>query len=116
SFSLSSFYLLLATSIKDRQPCLVPGYAGVVLQSQIHFSSLATITLACRKSFDHGKGLTGAAFGRLPDSAISEHAKYWSSHGRSFEDALRALRFLRSLFSACSQKPDALFKSKSTLG
>lgn len=116
SFALSSFYILIATSSDGSKRCTVPGYPGQVLQSQLHFSSRSTIALSCRKAFDHGRGLTGAAFGRIPDSALDEHAKYWSKHGKTYDDASSALRFLRSLFSICSKKPDALFKDGNLLG
>lgn len=117
TFALSSFYLLIAADIEGRNECSIPGHAGKVLQSQIRFSSLNTVALACRKAFDHGGGLTGAAFGRMPDAVLEKHAEYWSSRlGRTKEDAYRALSFLRTFFAKCSKKPDALFKDGTTLG
>lgn len=117
TFALSSFYLLLAANSDGKNPCAIPGYPGKVLQSQVHFSSLNTIALACRKVFDHGKGLTGAAFGRVCDSTLDEHAEYWARYSnRPKEDAYRALHFLRTFFAKCSKKPDALFKDGTTLG
>ncbi len=117
TFALSSFYLLLAASIEGDNRCTVPGYPGKVLQSQVHFASLNTIALACRKAFDHGKGMTGAAFGRASDSTLEKHAEYWGRWpNRTKEDAYRALHFLRTFFAQCSKKPDALFKDGTTLG
>ena len=117
TFALSSFYLLLATNVQGSNQCTVPGYPGKVLQSQIHFASLSTIALACRKAFDHGKGMTGATFGRLSDSTLQEHAEYWGKWpNRTAEDAYQALHFLRTFFAKCSKKPDALFKDGTTLG
>ncbi|HEY9511109.1 MAG TPA: hypothetical protein VIQ48_00890 [Rhodanobacter sp.] len=117
TFALASFYLLLGADIKGKNPCTIVGYSGKILQSQIHFASLNTIALACRKAFDHGKGLTGATFGRESDAVLEEHAKYWAENSnRPLEDASRALHFLRTLFAKCSKKPDALFKDGTTLG
>ncbi len=117
TFALSSFYFLLASDCNGNNQCTVPGYAGKVLQSQMHFSSLNTIALACRKAFDHGKGLTGAAFGRASETTLVEHAEHWARYsGRSKEDAYQALHFLRTFFATCSKKPDTLFKDGTTLG
>lgn len=117
TFALASFYLLLGADIKGKNPCTITGYPGKILQSQIHFASLTTITLACRKAFDHGKGLTGATFGRESDAVLEKHAKYWAENSsRPMEDAYRALHFLRTFFAKCSKKPDALFKEGTALG
>jgi hypothetical protein len=117
TFALASFYLLLGADIKGTNPSTIGGYPGKILQSQIHFASLNTIALACRKAFDHGKGLTGATFGRESDAVLEKHAKYWTEKsGRPMEDAYRALHFLRALFAKCSKKSDALFKDETTLG
>lgn len=117
TFALSSFYLLVASSVEGKNRCTIPGYAGSVLQSQIHFASQNTISLACRKAFDHGKGLTGAVFGRVSDATLERHAEHWAKvSNRPQEDAYRALHFLRTFFAKCSKKPDALFKDRTTLG
>ena len=117
TFALSSFYLSLAANEGGKNRCMIPGYPGKVLQSQVHFSSLNTIALACRKAFDHGSGLTGATFGRVSDSTLEKHAEYWAlNSNRSKDEAYRALHFLRTFFAKCSKKPDALFKDGTTLG
>lgn len=117
TFALSSFYLVMATSVQGSNRCTITGYPGKVLQSQLHLSSLNMMALACRKVFDHGKGLTGAAFGRIDESTLERHAEYWAKNAdRPKEDAYRALHFLRSFFAKCSKKPDALFKEGTTLG
>jgi hypothetical protein len=95
----------------------VPGYAGKVFQSQVRLASLNTIALACRKAFDHGKGLTGAEFGRASNSTLEKHAAHWARNlTNSEEDAYRALHFLRTFFAKCAKKPDALFREGTTLG
>lgn len=117
TFALSSLYLLLAANIEGDNQCTVQGFPGKVFQSQVHFASLNTIALACRKAFDHGKGMTGATFGRISDSTLEKHAEYWGQWpNRSQEDAYRALHFLRTFFAKCSKKPDALFRDGTTLG
>jgi hypothetical protein len=78
---------------------------------------LNTIALACRKAFDHGRGLTGAAFGRISDLTLEKHAEHWARYSaQNKEDAYIALHFLRTFFAKCSKKPDALFKEGTTLG
>lgn len=100
TFALASFYLLLGANVKGSNPCTVPGYPGRILQSQIYFASLNTIALACRKVFDHGKGLTGAKFGRESDETLRAHAEYWAKNSsRPVEDAYRALHLLRAFFA-----------------
>lgn len=117
TFALSSFYLLLATNIEGTNQCAVPGYPGKVFQSQLHFASLNTIALTCRKAFDTGRGLTGARFGRASDSTLEKHAEYWAKYSKhSKDEAYRALHLLRTFFAKCSKKPDALFKDGTTLG
>ena len=117
SFALASFYLLLGSNVKGTNPCTVPGYPGRILQSQIYFASLNTIALACRKVFDHGRGLTGAKFGRESDKTLRAHAEYWAKNSsRPVDDAYRALDLLRAFFAKCSKKSDALFKDETTLG
>lgn len=116
--SLSSFYLYLATNIKENNQCSIAGYPGKILQNQIYFSSLNTIALACRKAFDQGpKGLTGAKFGTASAETLEKHAKYWAENSdQSVEDAYRALHFLQTIFAKCSKSPSVLLKSESTLG
>lgn len=117
TFALSSFYLVVASDENGTNRCTVSGYPGRLFQAQTHFSSLGTIALACRKAFDHGKGLTGATFGRASDRTLEMHAEYWAKNSAyPKDDAYRALHFLRSLIGKCSKKPDALFKEGTTLG
>lgn len=116
-FALSSFYLLLGTKADSTNRCSIAGFPGRVLQNQIHYSSLSTISLACRKAFDHGKGMTGAAFGRIDNTILKQHADHWArSSGHSKDDAYRALTFLRVFFRTFSKPPNALFKQGTTLG
>ncbi|KVM48919.1 hypothetical protein WJ58_26140 [Burkholderia ubonensis] len=117
AFALSSYYVLLAADIDGQNPCTIPHYPGKVLQSYLKFSSLNTFALACRKVFDHGKGLTGAGFGKHSDSTLRKHAKYWAELSqRPMEDAYSALHFLRTFFIKCAKTDTDLFKDGTTLG
>lgn len=115
--ALTNFYLVLASDIRGTNTCIVPGHPGMVLQSAISFSSLNTVAIACRKVFDHGaKGLTGAIFGKQNDTILEKHAVIWAKYsGHSIEDALQALRFLRTLFANCSKSLEMSRKSDALL-
>lgn len=116
-FALSSFYLLMGTRPDSSKPCTIPGFPGRVLQNQIHYSSLNTIALACRKAFDSGKGMTGAAFGRMGNPVLKRHAEHWSRYSsNSVDDSYRALSFLRTFFATFSKTPSSLYKQGTTLG
>jgi hypothetical protein len=117
TLALPAFYLFLGSNGNESTKCSVPGYAGVVLRHEVRFSSINTITLSCRKAFDHAaKGLTGAAFGKASDTTIFQVAENWSSFAnRPVDEALAALGLLRSLFQTCAQANSSLLKSKSTL-
>jgi hypothetical protein len=118
-FALSAFYMFLASDIEGKRVCTVPSYPGTVFQSFLHYSAFNTMSLACRKAFDHGtKGaLTGAAFGKQSDSTLISHGEYWAKlSGRPYDDAIQALVLLRSFFAKCSKTDTNLFKDGSTLG
>lgn len=115
--ALSSFHLLIATRADSLNRCTVQGFPGRVLQNQIHYSALSTISLACRMAFDTGRGMSGAAFGRINNSVLKRHSEHWSKHSNySEEEAFRALIFLRAFFSMFSKTPNALHKQGTTLG
>lgn len=103
--ALAHFYLILSTNMQGSNTCMIAGYPGQILQSAVHFSSLNTVALICRKVFDHStSGLTGAQFGKQSDATLDEHAFYWSKHSeRPIEEARRALTFLRAVFKKCSK-------------
>jgi hypothetical protein len=101
--TLPVFYLFLgANTGGDRggEYCAIEGYPGVVFCHAVRFSSVGTVSLSCRKTFDHGaKGLTGGNFGKSSDETLRGVAEYWSENsGESFQDAFAALNFLRSVF------------------
>ncbi|MFA5939702.1 MAG: hypothetical protein WC809_10150 [Sinimarinibacterium sp.] len=61
--------------------------------------------------------MTGATFAKASDETLAEVAAYWSDRaGRSFDDARKALSFLRATFRCLSQSPTALFNGASLLG
>lgn len=89
-----------------------------VLQAYSMFSDLNTLTINCRKIFDHGAkdSLTGARFIKVSASDLEKHAKYWSQNSSKSEaDALSALRFLTKFFKACSQEPSDLLQEPTRL-
>jgi hypothetical protein len=116
--TLPAFYLFLGTNSNSDKPCAVKGYPGVVLKHAIRFSSLNTISLSCRKVFDHGaKGLTGANYGRNSDETLAQVAKYWSGNSkRLFEEAFAGLNLLRSIFQDCAKTATLLLGEAAPLG
>jgi hypothetical protein len=118
TLSLPAFYLFLGSSVEGREPCSVPAYPGIVLTHWVRFSSINTITLSCRKAFDHAAtGLTGAVFAKTSDSVLHAVADYWAkSSGRPVDEALSALVLLRAVFGTCSRTSAVLLNSESTLG
>lgn len=117
-YALTAFYMLLASDVQGKKKCSISGHPGVVFQSSLHLSALATISLACRKAFDHSrKGMTGANFGRASDVVLEEHAAYWGKCSRKpQEECLRALLLLRRFFLICSRSSNELFEAEGTLG
>jgi hypothetical protein len=81
------------------------------------YSSLQTISLACRAIFDDSNdGMTGKNFAKVTDAGLRLVADYWSeSSGQSITDALKALNLLRSLFKRCSHPSKKLFDASSLL-
>jgi hypothetical protein len=118
SMALPAFYLFHGTNANAGQTGLITGYAGQVFRLGVQFSSLGTISLCCRKAFDHAaNGLTGANFARTSDDALLTVAEHWSTwSSRPHEDAVSALRFLRLVFRtyAKTSTSTGLFHSGST--
>lgn len=121
-FALSEFYLFLGSTQNEPVKCSVEGYPGKVLTHSLAFSSINTISLACRKVFDHkpnGPNLTGSSFAKTSDETLKEVAAFWSERSsRSEEEAITALLLLRDLFSDCSKNESQLLdvSKSSTLG
>jgi hypothetical protein len=115
--TLPAFYLFLGANLKGDKPCAIEGYPGVVLKHALRFSSVDTISLSCRKAFDHGpKGLTGANFSKSSDEILAQVAEYWSGNsGRSFQEAFAALILLRSVFRDCSKAATVLLSDAAPL-
>lgn len=111
------YYLLGAASLHEKSEDS-EAHSFKVAKSYFEFSSLNTISLACRKAFDHGAkpDLTGANFGKLSDQILEEHAEYWSQQAkRSKNECIQALVFLREFFSGYSKTSNDLLKSKGYL-
>jgi len=110
TMALPAFYLFHGASTETKQVGAIHGYPGVVLKHAIKFSAVATVSLSCRKAFDHGaKGLTGGNFAKNRDKTLESVAEYWSNNSnRPFQEALAALHLLRLIFRDCAKTDTAL--------
>lgn len=115
SFVLPAFYTQLAAT-------MVLHSAQVPFWQRVHatsaqFSSLLTISLACRAIFDDGRdGLTGKFFSRTSDAVLSSVAQCWATTSRRpITEATPALELLRELFKRCARPAKILFVAPSLL-
>jgi hypothetical protein len=116
--TLPAFYLFHGANTYGNNGSVIAGYPGVVLRHAIRFSSVGTVSLACRKAFDHGaKGLTGSNFAKNSDETLHGVADYWSRNsGRSLRDAFTALNLLRCVFQDYARTDRDLFDRGDPLG
>lgn len=116
SLCLPAYYYFLGAKSAHTAASTSSDYPFKIAQSYSQFSDLSTLTLSCRKIFDHAKGLTGGSFSKLPDNTLEEHAEYWSKNAsQNHSDAFEALKFLRQFFKECSKTDTDLLKSISPL-
>jgi hypothetical protein len=117
TMALPAFYLFHGANLRDAHGCLIEGYPGVVLKESLKFSSINTVTLACRKAFDSATGaLTGNNFAKTSDETLAGLAEYWAHGGTCLaEEAIAALGLLRSIFRDCSKSNRQLLESDATL-
>ncbi|AYZ69895.1 TPA: hypothetical protein ACKP89_003190 [Stenotrophomonas maltophilia] len=118
SMSLPAFYYFLGTAQAAEDMDASGDLPFRVSQSYLEFSTLNSLSLNCRKVFDHAAkpDLTGGNFGRLSDGVLEEHAHYWSERGsNTFEDAHRALVFLREFFREYARTDTDLLKAPGRL-
>lgn len=111
---LPAFYYFLGSASAQKAAQSTEDYPFTVAQTYSQFSDLSTLTLACRKLFDHaGKlPLTGANFGRTSDQVLVKHAEHWAARCSTDVDAtLLALTFLRRFFAEYSKTDSLLLKS-----
>jgi hypothetical protein len=114
SLCLPAFYLFLGSAAAREEARSSSDYPFKIAQSYAEFSDLNTITLACRKVFDHATSpdLTGANFGKLADPILREHAEYWAkTSGESESDSFLALQFLRRFFAEYARPHSTLLKA-----
>lgn len=118
TMALPAFYLFHGANTNGDQAGAIEGYPGVVLKHAIKFSAVGTVSLSCRKAFDHGaNGLTGANFAKNSNETLERVAEYWSKNSnRSFQEALAALDLLRSIFRDCAKTDTVLFNAAAPLG
>ncbi|MCL4801046.1 MAG: hypothetical protein KJ025_15745 [Burkholderiales bacterium] len=116
AIALPAFYLFLGASAESKEPYPIEGYPGVVFKHVIEHSSISTVSLSCRKIFDHRAGLTGASFAKSPDVVVAKVAEHWATKSsRPLEDAMAALEFLRSIFRECAKADSTLLKESTAL-
>lgn len=116
---LPAFYYYFGAKCADEEKRTSEDGPFLIAQAYSKFSDLNTLTLNCRKVFDHDpKGLTGGNFAKSSDSDLRKHAEYWSEiSSKNVDEAQMALIFLRALFKECTstnsqllQKPTLLHK------
>ena len=118
SMCIPAFYYFLGSASAHEVAKTTNDYPFKVAQTYSEFSDLNTLTLSCRKIFDHATkpDLTGANFGKLTDAILQEHATYWSKvSGESNDDCLHALIFLRRFFCEYSKTDTDLLKTNGWL-
>lgn len=118
TMSLPAFYLFLGSNVEAEGACRVLGYPGAVLTHWTRFSAINTITLSCRKVFDHAAGgLTAAALTKSSDATLAKAADYYANRAnRDQGEAWAALLLLREVFRECARPSAALLGGGSTLG
>lgn len=113
SMCLPAFYYFLGSASAHEAAKNSSDHALRVAQTYSEFSDLNTLTLACRKLFDHGAkpDLTGANFAKLPDQVLTEHAGYWARCSQKpIDECFSALVFLRKFFAEYSKTDSALLQ------
>lgn len=118
SLCLPAFYYFLGAASAREEAKTSKDYPFKVAQTYSEFSDLNTITLSCRKIFDHANkiDLTGANFAKTTDEILNKHAEYWSkTSSRSTKEALTALKFLRHVFNRCSKTDTDLLQENTQL-
>ena len=118
SLCLPAFYYFLGAASAHEDAKSSKDFPFKVAQSYSEFSDLNTITLSCRKLFDHSTkpDLTGANFSKTTDDVLIQHAEYWSKKSaRTAEQALTALKFLRQVFAKCSKTHTDLLQESTQL-
>ena len=118
TMTLPAFYLFHGAKSESDPPCAIAGYPGLVFKHAIEFSSIGTVSLSCRKAFDHkATGLTGARFAKNSDQTLTDLAEYWAkTSNRPVDDAFAALYLLRSVFHDCAKSETHLLTANVPLG
>ena len=89
TMSLPAFYLFLGSNVQEADACSIPAYPGAVLTHWMRFSAINTITLSCRKVFDHAAGgMTGAGLAKSSDLVLRGVAEYWAKRSKRTEEEL----------------------------
>lgn len=118
SMCLPAFYYFLGSASSHAVAKNTDDYSFKIAQTYSEFSDLNTLTLSCRKIFDHASkpDLTGANFAKQSDSVLQQHAKFWSRNGERDEDeCFLALSFLRKFFAEYSKSDSILLKQEGWL-
>lgn len=111
---IPAFYYLMGAASSKAVNQDTNSHSFQVAKCYLEFSSLNTLSLSCRKVFDHGRkpDLTGANFGKLSDNTLEEHSVYWAKEsGKAKDECFKALIFIRRFFSEYSKTSDDLLKT-----
>lgn len=118
SLCLPAFYYFFGSVCAREAAKESNNHSFRVAQTYSEFSDLNTLTLSCRKIFDHSvsTSLTGANFAKVSDAHLQTHAEYWAKcSSKDVDEALTALRFLRRFFKECSKPDSQLLHGKTLL-
>ena len=113
SMCIPAFYYFLGSASASETARTTSDNPFKIAQAYSEFCDLNTLTLACRKIFDHAAkpDLTGANFGKTSDQVLLDHAKHWAKHSeREVDECESALVFLRSFFAEYSRSDSVLLK------
>lgn len=116
SLCLPAFYFFVGASLQ-KEGTVKRDHPLAVSASYMEFSCLNTISLACRKAFDHSiTGLTGAKFAKTSDEVLAQHAEYWAeASGKPAGEAALALTLLKEFFGKTSRHSNVLLRSTGSL-
>lgn len=115
--TISAFYFFLGAQYANADTSTADDYSLRVAAAYTEFSALNSISLNCRKIFDHKPaGLTGAAFAKFGSDVRKAHAEYWSEKsGHRLDEVRSALVLLQVLFANGARQIGSLLGQESPL-
>jgi hypothetical protein len=117
TFCLPALYHFLGSAYAKETDIFQDDGALAVARAYAEFSGLNTLTLCCRKIFDHDPNrLTGAKFAKMKDPDLRRHAEYWATRSsKDLDEVWTALIFLRNFFKEFSKNDTELLSGKTPL-